>query len=182
MGMSPIVKLILVSRMVVIRYVCDFERFNKRWVCMDRSELRMTLKTKGIAATKPRVLLLDILGGINAPISVQQLYQNHSDKFALSTLYRVVNDLSTAGILDTFTSPDQNIWIEIKSEGGHHHHLYCESCKTVIDIEMDDSLEESISKLREQLSQKYNITIVDHSFELYGKCSGNVHCACNLDD
>lgn len=149
---------------------------------MDRSQVRMTLKAQGVAATKPRVLLLEILDGINAPISVQQLYQNHSEKFALSTLYRVVNDLATANILETFTSPDQNIWIEIKSEDGHHHHLYCESCKTVIDIEMDDSLEESINALREQLSQKYDITIVDHSFELYGKCSGNVHCACNLPE
>ena len=90
---------------------------------MDRSQVRMTLKAQGVAATKPRVLLLEILDGINAPISVQQLYQNHSEKFALSTLYRVVNDLATANILETFTSPDQNIWIEIKSEDGHHHHL-----------------------------------------------------------
>ena len=148
---------------------------------MDRSQVRMSLKSKGIAATKPRVLLLEILWGINAPISVQQLYQSNSEKFALSTLYRVVNDLATADIIETFTSPDQNIWIEIKSEDGHHHHLYCESCETVIDIEMDEEFETSISDLRDQLSKKYNITIVDHSFELYGKCSGNVHCACNLD-
>ena len=51
----------------------------------------------------------------------------------------------------------------------------------MIDIEMDEEFETSISDLRDQLSKKYNITIVDHSFELYGKCSGNVHCACNLD-
>ena len=92
-----------------------------------------------------------------------------------------MNDLATADIIETFTSPDQNIWIEIKAEDGHHHHLYCESCETVIDIEMDEEFETSISDLRDQLSKKYNITIVDHSFELYGKCSGNVHCACNLD-
>ena len=96
---------------------------------MDRSQVRMSLKSKGIAATKPRVLLLEILWGINAPISVQQLYQSNSEKFALSTLYRVVNDLATADIIETFTSPDQNIWIEIKAEDGHHHHLYCESCE-----------------------------------------------------
>ena len=143
---------------------------------MDRSELRTALKSKGIAATKPRVLLLEILQGLNGPISVRQLYQGHSDAFALSTLYRVVNDLSTAGILETFTSPDQNIWIEIKSESGHHHHLYCESCETVIDIEIDEVLETSINELRDQLNQKYNIDIVDHSFELYGRCSGGVHC------
>ena len=50
--------------------------------------------------------------------------------------------------------------------------------KNILIIGGSSGVGESITK---RLSKKYNITIVDHSFELYGKCSGNVHCACNLD-
>ena len=145
------------------------------WIRMDNSERKDILKLNGITVTKPRMRFLKILEDLSGPISVQQIFKNYNDQFALSTLYRVVNDLAAVNIIDTFTSPDQSIWVEIKSSSGHHHHLYCESCKTVMDIEMDEVLEESIHQLRTELNKRYGIEITDHSFELYGRCVGEKH-------
>ena len=63
------------------------------WIRMDNSERKDILKLNGITVTKPRMRFLKILEDLSGPISVQQIFKNYNDQFALSTLYRVVNDL-----------------------------------------------------------------------------------------
>ena len=53
--------------------------------------------------------------------------------------------------------------------------MYCTSCKKATDIELDASLEENINQLINKISKSNNITITDHSFELYGECDSKNH-------
>ena len=53
----------------------------------------------------------------------------------------------------------------------HHHHLYCESCEKVFDIDLDNELEVMITSLIEKIGETHGIEITDHSFEMYGQCN-----------
>ena len=129
------------------------------------------LRIKNLSATKPRIQVLDVLFKHNAPMSIDEIITETKGSVAVSSAYRVIADLMDVDIVNTFQSPENKLLVELKSnDASHHHHLYCSSCKKATDIELDASLEANIKQLIDKISKKNNITITDHSFELYGTC------------
>ena len=109
-------------------------------------------------------------------MSVDDIISETKDNIAVSSAYRVIADLMDVSLVNTFQSPDNTLLVELSQDDAvHHHHLYCASCKKATDIELDANLEENIKQLIDKISKKNNITITDHSFELYGTCDSAVH-------
>jgi Fur family ferric uptake transcriptional regulator len=52
-----------------------------------------------------------------------------------------------------------------KDEGHRHHHLVCNECKDVIEVQ-DDLLEE----LEVEVERSYGFKILDHSVKFFGLC------------
>jgi Fur family ferric uptake transcriptional regulator len=138
---------------------------------MDREGLGILLKRNGLFVTKPRLQVLSVLSDINGPISIENIAMRAEKGLAISTLYRVVADLLDANLVKTFSSPDQKLMVELSDDQNHHHHLYCESCEKVFDIDLDDELEAMINTLINKIGETHGIEITEHSFEMYGHCN-----------
>ena len=129
------------------------------------------LRLNNLSATKPRIQILDVLFEHNTPMSIDEIITETKGSVAVSSAYRVIADLMDVDIVNTFQSPENKLLVELKSnDSSHHHHLYCLACKKATDIELDAGLESNIKQLIDKISKKNNITITDHSFELYGTC------------
>ena len=152
-------KLLYLKKLVKIKYM------------KKKISTKSILRTNNLSATKPRIQVLDVLFKHNAPMSIDEIITETKGNVAVSSAYRVIADLMDVDIVNTFQSPENKLLVELKSnDSSHHHHLYCSSCKKATDIELDASLEANIKQLIDKISKKNNITITDHSFELYGTC------------
>ena len=139
---------------------------------MDREGLTLLLKRNGLFVTNPRLQVLNVLSQENGPISIENIASRSENGLALSTLYRVVADLLDVNLVKTFSAPDQKLMVELSDDQNeHHHHLYCESCEKVFDIDLDDELEVMINNLINKISETHGIEITEHSFEMYGQCN-----------
>ena len=138
---------------------------------MNSKEVKLILKENGLSITSPRLLILSLLVESRGPMSVNEIMEKSGHAIALSTLYRVLADLSHAKIVTTFSSPRQKLLVELSGgQVDHHHHLYCESCEKVYDVSLGRELEEMIEKLIVKIGETHHIDIREHSFEMYGTC------------
>ena len=125
-----------------------------------------------VSITNPRILVIEALLENNNPLTVDELQIKLKNKVAKSTLYRVLNDLKKINILNEFTNPENATVVELLLEDdSHHHHLFCSDCGEIIDIQMGDEFERTLSKEIKRLEKKFNFSIEDHRLELFGKCT-----------
>ena len=138
---------------------------------MERNS-KQILSDLNVSITNPRILVLEALLEIRNPITVEELQSKLRDKVAKSTLYRVLNDLKKINIINEFTSPDNNIVIELSLENDpHHHHLFCSDCGEVIDVELSNNFEKLLAKEIKRIEKKFNFIIEDHRVEMFGQCT-----------
>ena len=114
------------------------------YLVMDNS--RKILADHKVSITNPRIVVLEALLEIKSPITIDDLLAQLKNKVAKSTLYRVLNDLKDINILHEFSTPDNQTVVElILEDHSHHHHLFCSDCGEIIDVEMDNGFEETLS-------------------------------------
>ena len=137
-----------------------------------RREVSKTLlASKNISITKPRLLLLEILLAQNRPLTVEQVVKLSKGRIALSSLYRVINDLRELSVIAEFQTPDNIKVIElIGHDDTHHHHIFCGSCGSVTDFEITDQLETDLEKEIQKIEDKYALSVISHSLQLLSLC------------
>ena len=137
---------------------------------------RNLLNSKKASITNPRLVVLGVLLQEGRPLTIEQLLKLSKGKLAQSTLYRVINDLREFDLITEFTTPENTIVVELNTEdSNHHHHIFCEKCGRIIDIELDSQLEDDIEKEVRNIEGRYSLSIRGHSLELIGICD-----TCNL--
>ena len=132
---------------------------------------REILSENNISITNPRLLVLEELLKNKKPRTVESLQKELGNKVATSTLYRVLNDLKSIGIVNEFLNPENITVVELFLQGDtHHHHLFCTLCGKVVDIELSISLEQYITSETKRLEKSSGFVIDDHGLELLGRC------------
>lgn len=133
---------------------------------------RKILTDRRVSITNPRIIVLEELLASKNPLTIDELQKKLKNKVAKSTLYRVLNDLKKIQILNEFSTPDNLTVVELILEDDiHHHHLFCSDCGEIIDIEMGDKFEKTLSEEIKRIEKNFNFSIEDHRFELFGKCT-----------
>jgi Fur family transcriptional regulator, ferric uptake regulator len=105
------------------------------------------LKQAGLRVTSHRMGVLDWLRACGKPITLMELNRHFQKEINRITLYRILNDLSEAGLLKMFYGQDGQKYIEERlpednegqKEDHGHVHFQCNSCDTVFcldDIEV----------------------------------------------
>ena len=136
-----------------------------------KKQSRSLLSSKKVSITNPRLVVLGLLLQQERPLTIEQLLKLSKGKLAQSTLYRVINDLGSFGLITEFTTPENTIVVELNTEDvNHHHHIFCENCGRIIDIELDNELEGDIEKEVRNIEEQYSLSIHGHSLELTGLC------------
>lgn len=126
------------------------------------------LKKAGLKVTLPRLKILEILQGPdNQHISAEDVYKiliDQGEEIGLATVYRVLNQFDDAGILNRHHFEGGKSVFEIGHKH-HHDHLVCLKCGKVIEFE-----DEVIERRQEEIAERNNMTLTNHSLYLYGEC------------
>jgi Fe2+ or Zn2+ uptake regulation protein len=102
----------------------------------DDTALRTALQAAGLRVTKPRVAVLHALGG-HAHASAEEVCASVRAALpgtSLQTIYNVLGDLTTAGLLRRLEPPGSSVRYE-RRVGDNHHHLVCRRCGAIEDID-----------------------------------------------
>ena len=125
------------------------------------------LRKAGLKVTLPRVKILQILeNSDNKHMSAEDVYKaliEGDQDVGLATVYRVLTQFETAGLVTRHYFEGGHSVFELES-GEHHDHLVCMETGKVIEFQND-----TIEALQEQIAEELGYDLVDHTLVLYGK-------------
>ena len=149
-------------------------------VSIDYNALKEDLKKKGYKLTPQRRAILDIIVDCEGKhLTAEEIYdevKKTCPEIGLATVYRTIALLEQIGFVSRLNLNDGCSRYELihDDENHMHHHLICNRCNAVIEVE-DDLLEE----LEDRISKEYEFKIVDHSLQFFGVCK---QCQNNNND
>ena len=137
-----------------------------------KKKSRQLLIEKKIPITAPRILLLELLMKNKGPLKVEDIILKSKGKIAISSLYRIINDLKKHNIINEFQTLDNTKVIEIieNPDNEHHHHIFCESCNEILDFVLDKNLEKNLEKEILNIEKLYGLRVLSHRLELVMLC------------
>jgi Fur family ferric uptake transcriptional regulator len=125
------------------------------------------LKKVGLKATLPRIRILQILeDSKQRHMSAEDVYKtllDHGEDVGLATVYRVLTQFESAGLVMRHNFDSGHSVFELDS-GVHHDHMVCLKTGKVIEFQ-----NEEIEKLQKAIAEKNGYELVEHSLVLYVK-------------
>lgn len=127
------------------------------------------LRKAGLKVTLPRLKILEIFeSNPGAHLSAEEVYRHLLDegeeKIGLATVYRVLTQFETAGLITRHNFDGGQAVFEL-DEGQHHDHIVCTHCGRV--VEFYDS---TIEQRQTAIAKEKGFELTDHSLVLYGHC------------
>lgn len=138
---------------------------------IDMNLLKEELKQKGYKLTPQRRAIVDtIIEKEGEHLTAEEIYdevKKNCPEIGLATVYRTILLLEELGVICKLDLNDGCSRYEIvhKDETHRHHHLVCNECKGVLEVQ-DDLLEE----LEAIIEKSYEFKILDHSVKFFGLC------------
>ena len=131
---------------------------------IDRDEL----KDAGLKATVPRLKVLELLHQHqDQHLSAEDVYKlllDAGEEVGLATIYRVLTQFESAGLVVRHHFESGQAVFELDS-GQHHDHILCLDCGKVTEF-----LDETIERRQDRVANEAGFEITDHSLVLYGRC------------
>lgn len=127
-----------------------------------------TLRLKGHRITATRKAILEVLADEQRPLSASEIHASLSKRGRKAdkvTVYREMDFLEKEGLAVCVRLGDRNRRYELSSRE-HHHHLVCQKCEKVEDIQLDEDFEAQERKIVQQTHFK----VLRHSLEFFGLC------------
>lgn len=138
----------------------------------EEQKLKDNLKGKGYKLTLQRRAILDIIVKSEGKhLTAEELYdevKKECPEIGLATVYRTLQLLEEIRILSKLDIGDGSSRYELihEDENHQHHHLICNNCGKVIEVEGD-----LLEALEHNIEEKYNFKVLNHSLKFYGLCS-----------
>lgn len=125
------------------------------------------LRDAGLRATPGRLELLSVLAKEKDPLTVQQLEKKLKGALNQVTLYRALDALHAAGIVNRVNLEHEHAHFELAAGRTHHHHAICRACGLIEDIEVPHatSPEQEAKKKTRSFAR-----IESYSLEFFGIC------------
>lgn len=127
------------------------------------------LRKAGLKTTTPRMRILQILATATPHhMSAEQVYQKLHDMgevVGLATVYRVLTQFETAGLVKRHNFEGDFAIFELE-QGQHHDHLVCVRCGKVTEF-----VDEAIESRQRDIAEQYQYQITDHTLTVYGICN-----------
>lgn len=136
-------------------------------------EINRHLQERAIRYTNGRQTVVGVLQRAKGPQSAAELHRRLRGRLPLSSLYRSLAILDEAGILRRHHDVDGLARYELAEWlRGHHHHVVCNQCGEVTDIELDDDAEKTLLALVGTVGNQTGHAPTGHVLEIEGVCSG----------
>jgi len=147
---------------------------------------RMTvkdLKKVGLKTTAPRVRILSILEENDVRhMTAEDVYKiliDAGDEIGLATVYRVLTQFESAGLVIRHNFEGGRSVFELNDEG-HHDHLVCVECGEVFEF-----YDKAIEERQRAVARGAGFILDDHALCMYGVCEGmrkRGKCSVNRDN
>ena len=126
------------------------------------------LRDAGERVTPQRLLVADALAAHGRRITAQALYdrlRHRHPGIGRATVFRTLEALVAAGVARRLEQ-DGHVYGYIACRPEHHHHLACDRCGRVEEIE-----EAYITPVAERVAADLGFTIDDARLDFYGLCA-----------
>jgi Fur family ferric uptake transcriptional regulator len=132
------------------------------------NELTQQLKDASQKITGPRQAILRVLREHPRPMTNKEIHGHLPDGMCdLATVYRAIHMLINMGMAERYDFGDGVARFELSDSDhdGHHHHLVCTKCTTIVELDecFGDELEQAIAK-------KHSFSDTTHKLEFFGVC------------
>ena len=123
------------------------------------------LKRAGLKVTVPRLKILEILEHAEphhmAAEDVYRKLMDSDESIGLATVYRVLTQFESAGIVERHNFDDGRAVYELASEEHHDHMVDVDSGRVV------EFYDERIEQLQREIAESHGFELVDHTMVLY---------------
>ncbi|MBT8047859.1 MAG: ferric iron uptake transcriptional regulator [Xanthomonadales bacterium] len=123
------------------------------------------LKQAGLKVTHPRKRILEILETQrDRHLTADDIYRclvEAKEEIGLATVYRVLNQFETAGLVAKHNFESGQAYYELDS-GEHHDHMVCVETGKVIEFISDE-----IEAAQKKIAESHGYEIEDHSLVIY---------------
>ena len=125
------------------------------------------LTEQGYRLTPQRIMILSAIENSDDHISAEEIYTQVVAKYPyvnISTVYRTLELLKGLGLV-TETDLGEGRVRYHPVDKGHHHHLVCQECGAIIDL--DESV---LSPVKDVLLRKYGFIADLRHLAIFGRC------------
>ncbi|NQT05861.1 MAG: transcriptional repressor [Dehalococcoidia bacterium] len=132
------------------------------------SDIINKLSEQGYRLTPQRMMVLDAIENSEHHISAEEIYAQVIMEYPhlnISTVYRTLELLHRLGLVTETDLGGGRVRYH-PADKGHHHHLVCQECGRVIDL--DESVTDN---LKQVLKRDYNFTPDIRHLALFGTCA-----------
>ncbi|NIP14711.1 MAG: ferric iron uptake transcriptional regulator [Pseudomonadales bacterium] len=128
------------------------------------------IKRAGLKVTLPRLKVLEVLESAEPHhLSAEDVYKrliDSDDSVGLATVYRVLTQFETAGIVARHNFDDGHSVYELAGEE-HHDHMVDMDTGQVIEF-----VNERIEALQREIAEDHGFELIDHELVLYVRKQG----------
>jgi Fur family ferric uptake transcriptional regulator len=121
----------------------------------------------GVRATRQRAAITELLGELDDFRSAQELHdelRRRGEGIGLTTVYRTLQAMSAAGVVDTLrTDTGESVYRRCSEH--HHHHLVCRTCGATVEIQG-----RSVETWAADIARRHGFSDVSHTIEIFGVC------------
>ena len=131
-------------------------------------DLISKLSEQGYRLTPQRMLVLSAIENSNDHISAEEIYAQVVAKYShvnISTIYRTLELLNRLGLVTETDLGGGRVRYHPAGKG-HHHHLVCQECGKVIDLD-----ETVLYPLKKVLLQEYKFSADLRHLAIFGRCA-----------
>ena len=126
------------------------------------------LSEQGYRLTPQRMMVLSAIENSDDHISAEEIHAQIVAKYPhvnISTVYRTLELLKRLGLV-TETDLGEGRVRYHPAYKGHHHHLVCQQCGAIIDID-----ESTLARLKDVLLHRYNFAAQLRHLAIFGRCA-----------
>jgi Fur family ferric uptake transcriptional regulator len=128
---------------------------------------KQDLKQAGLKVTRPRMKILELLENtkkrhLTAEDVYKILLEQKSD-IGLATVYRVLTQFETAGLITRHHFEGAQSVFELAQEE-HHDHMICLKTGKIVEF-----YDEVIEQRQREIAEEHGFEITDHTMILYGR-------------
>jgi Fur family ferric uptake transcriptional regulator len=133
---------------------------------MSNRQREARLRDASLRPTAQRLVVLGALEGRRTAVSAQDLHhelRRDGATLGLATIYRALTALAEAGVVDTFTREGELAYRLCGAD--HHHHLVCESCGSVQEVEAAQ-----VESWIKAVAKRKGFVVTGHTADVFGVC------------
>jgi Fur family transcriptional regulator, ferric uptake regulator len=136
---------------------------------MQREAMRRSgAMTSSVRSTRQRAAIASLLDTLDDFRSAKELHdelRRRGENIGLTTVYRTLQSMSAAGILDTLrTDTGESVYRRCSEH--HHHHLVCRSCGSTVEVG-----DYEVEAWAAEVAARHGFSDVSHTIEISGTCS-----------